>query len=89
MSALADILSIAAGILLWIPGYRASLIKLASVTLPDPAPGGGKAWSRLKISMQGYAKKRDTKWSARHHLLLILGFASMVLSSILKLFIPN
>jgi hypothetical protein len=84
ISTLADLLSIVSGIALWIPAYRASLIKLGQSRFTVPPEGSGhypsfKRWLRSRYD------NREREWTDRHHTLLIAGFALLILSSVLNL----
>lgn len=84
VTTIAHALEALSAVLLWIPAYQASLIKLAQSELRNPQSATGlgpiKRWLHARLT------KRDRQWTERHHVLLIVGFALMVLSSVLKFF---
>lgn len=88
VTAVAEIMNIVSGIVLWIPAYQASLIKLGQTNFRPAAETRG-AYSGFKRWLADRYEKRDRVWSTRHHVLLVLGFTLLVLSSVLKLFFPD
>ena len=84
MSTVAALLSIVSGIALWIPAYRASLIKLGQSRFTAPPEGSGQ-YSSFKRWLRSRYDNREREWTDRHHTMLIAGFALLILSSVLKL----
>lgn len=87
ISTIADLLSIVSGVALWIPAYRASLIKLGRSRF-TVAGGGTGNYAVFKRWLHSRYESREREWTVRHHSLLVTGFALLVLSSTLKLIFP-
>jgi hypothetical protein len=88
VTAIAEFMNIVSGVMLWIPAYQASLIKLGQSNF-KPAPGASGRYARFKSWLSERYQARDRVWTTRHHVLLIIGFALLILSSVLKLFFPD
>lgn len=83
----AEVTALAAGVLLWLPAYRFSRDLLAvhhlnQVKRGDPAGG---ALSNLAQKIREAILRGQQKWDRLDHWSLMLGFALVIFSALLKI----